>query len=183
MERIHTSNNLPFFMACQAGRPKERYTIDFSTAGSLDYVPLMRMRCGISGTEIFRPDWRMGLNPAQLLFVRNVDGRRTIREIAARVAQSGESPETDLAHPETFGRKLFEFAQAASRFRLDGPKCELGALTRDLQLVERWSGFHFGESIPDRSAKSEEAPMATFKAIVIEKTDAGQQAGLSQFDE
>ncbi len=114
MERIHTLNACHFFMACHADRPKECYTIDFSTTDSLDYVPLMRMRCGILGAEIFRPDWRMSLNPAQLPFVRNVDGRRTIRDIAARVAQSGESPEIGAARLEKFGRKLFQ-----SLWRLD----------------------------------------------------------------
>ena len=39
MERIHTLNACHFFMACRADRPKESYTIDFSTADSLDYVP------------------------------------------------------------------------------------------------------------------------------------------------
>ena len=89
MERVQTSNGCHFFMACRPDRPKESYTIDFSTEDSLDYVPLFRMRCGLSGSEIFRPDWRMSLNAAQLPFVQHIDGRRTIREIAASVAQSG----------------------------------------------------------------------------------------------
>jgi hypothetical protein len=114
MERIHTSNACHFFMACHRDRPKERYAIDFSTNDCLDYVPLMRMRCGLSGTEIFRPDWRLSLNPAQLRFVRHVDGCRTIREIAACVAQSGESPQTSASELETFSRKLFQ-----SLWRLD----------------------------------------------------------------
>ena len=122
MERIHTLNACHFFMACHADRPNECYTIDFSTADSLDYVPLMRMRCGILGAEIFRPDWRMSLNPAQLPFVRNVDGRRTIREIAACVAQSGDSPETGAVHLEKFGRKLFQ-----SLWRLDFVSMALNA--------------------------------------------------------
>ncbi len=108
MERIQTLNACHFFMACHADRPKERYAIDFSTADALDYVPMMRMRCGISGAEIFRPDWRMNLDPAQLPFVRNVDGGRTIREIAACIAQSGESREAGVARLEPFGRKLFQ---------------------------------------------------------------------------
>jgi hypothetical protein len=101
-------------MACHPDRPKESYTIDFSTDDCLDYVPLMRVRCGLSGTEIFRPNWRMSLNPAQLPFVRYVDGRRTIREIAACVAQSGGSPRASTADLEKFGRKLFQ-----SLWRLD----------------------------------------------------------------
>lgn len=122
MERIHTLNACHFFMACRADRPKERYRIDFSSDDALNYVPMMRMRCGISGNEIFRPDWRMPLNAAQLPFVLNVDGRRTIRDIAACVAQSGNSSETNAAYLEKFGCKLFQ-----SLWRLDFVSMALNA--------------------------------------------------------
>jgi hypothetical protein len=72
------------------------------------------MRCGLSGAEIFRPDWRLTLNSAQLPFIQHVDGSRSIREIAASVAQDGNSPETRRPHLEKFGRKLFQ-----SLWRLD----------------------------------------------------------------
>jgi SAM-dependent methyltransferase len=108
MERVHTLNACHFFLASRPDRPKESYTIDFSTVDCLDYVPHMRMRCGLSDTEIFRPDWRMNLNPAQLPFVQHVDGRRTIREIAAGVAQHGASPRASATDLEEFGRKLFQ---------------------------------------------------------------------------
>jgi len=114
MERIQTSNACHFFMACRPDRPKESYTIDFSTEDSLDYVPLFRKGCGLSGSEIFRSDWRMSLNAAQLPFVQRVDGRRTIREIAAGVAQSRQTRRANVADLETFGRKLFQ-----SLWRLD----------------------------------------------------------------
>jgi len=116
MERLHIFGGCHFFMACRPDRPKESYTIDFSTEDSLDYVPLFRMRCGLSGTEIFRPTWRMNLSAAQLPFVQHVDGRRTIREIAARVAQggNGNSQRAGAADLENFGRKLFQ-----SLWRLD----------------------------------------------------------------
>jgi SAM-dependent methyltransferase len=114
MERLHVRNACHFFMACRPDRPKNSYAIDFSTADCLEYVPQMRMRCGLDGTEIFRPDFRMGLNAAQLPLVRYVDGRRTIREIAASVAQSGDSPRASTADLEQFGRKLFQ-----SLWRLD----------------------------------------------------------------
>jgi SAM-dependent methyltransferase len=108
MERLHTVNACHFLMACRPERPKESYTIDFSTQDCLDYVPLMRMRCGLADTEIFRPDWRTRLNSAQLPFVQHVDGHRTIREIAASVAQSGASSQAGLADVEKFSRKLFQ---------------------------------------------------------------------------
>ena len=114
MESINTVNACHFFMACRPDRPKESYAIDFSTDDCLDYVPLMRMHCGLSGTEIFSPDWRIGLNTAQLPFVQLVDGRRTIREIAANAAQSGQLPRAGAADYENFARKLFQ-----SLWRLD----------------------------------------------------------------
>jgi SAM-dependent methyltransferase len=114
MERVQTLNGCHFFMACHPDRPKESYTIDFSTAESLDYVPLMRTRCGVSGAEIYWPGGRMGLNPAQLPFVQCVDGRRTIREIAECVAQRGQTPSASTAELEEFARKLFQ-----SLWRLD----------------------------------------------------------------
>ena len=55
----------------------------------------------------------MNLNAAQLPFVQQIDGRRTIREIASSVAQSG-SRRADVAEVEKFGRKLFQ-----SLWRLD----------------------------------------------------------------
>jgi hypothetical protein len=106
MERINTMNACHFFMACSPDRPKGSYTIDFSTTESLDYVPLMRTRCGLSGAEILRPDWRVALNTAQLPFVQHIDGRRTIREIAACMARNETSPRTSLADLEKDNRKL-----------------------------------------------------------------------------
>jgi SAM-dependent methyltransferase len=108
MERINTLNACHFFMACRPERPKESYTVDFSTEGSLDYIPMMRMRCGLSGNELFRSDWSFVLNAAQLPFAQQIDGRRTIREIAECVAQSGQSRRGDVADVAKFGRRLFE---------------------------------------------------------------------------
>jgi hypothetical protein len=114
MERLHIFGACHFFMACRPDRPKKGYTIDFSTADALDYVPQMRLRCGLSGTELVKPGGRLGVNSAQLPFVRRVDGRRTIRDIAACVAQGPESPRASAADLEEFGVKLFQ-----SLWRLD----------------------------------------------------------------
>ncbi|BBX44321.1 class I SAM-dependent methyltransferase [Mycobacterium cookii] len=105
-ERLQPVNACHFFMACRPDRPKECYTIDFSTRDSLDYVPLMRMRCGVSGEEIFRPDWRIPLDSAQLPFVQRVDGQRTIREIAASVRSENRS-RGSVADNDKFARELF----------------------------------------------------------------------------
>ena len=50
----------------------------------------------------------MRLNSAQLPFVQQVDGHRTIREIAASAAQSGGSQRGSLADVEKFARRLFQ---------------------------------------------------------------------------
>jgi SAM-dependent methyltransferase len=119
MERIHATNACHYFMACHPDRPKESYTIDFSEASCLDYVPCMRVRCDVSGSEISRPGGRMGLSPAQLSFVQNIDGRRTIREIAAGVAQ-GRGGAADF---EELARELFQ-----ALWRLDFLAMELNPL-------------------------------------------------------
>jgi hypothetical protein len=73
----------------------------------MDYVPSMRMRCGLSGDEIFRWDWRVRLNSDQLPFVQYVDGQRTIQDIAAS-AHSETRSLGSLADVEKFARKLFQ---------------------------------------------------------------------------
>jgi len=108
MERMHTTNACHFFMACHPDRPKDSYVIDFSTTACLDYVPRMRMRCGVAGTEIFRPGWRMSLNAAQLPYVQLIDSRRTIRDIAACVAQSRGPDQGRTADVEKFDRTLLQ---------------------------------------------------------------------------
>jgi SAM-dependent methyltransferase len=113
MDRIHLMKVTHSFLACRPERPKTSFTIDFSTLDALDYVPMMRARCGISGTEIIRPYWRMPLTKDQAAYVQCVDGHRTIREIAACVAGNSES-HSSRAKLERTGRKLFE-----SLWRLD----------------------------------------------------------------
>jgi hypothetical protein len=106
-ERLQPVNACHFFMACRPERPKESYTIDFSTRDCMDYVPSMRLRCGVSGSEIFRPDWRVPLNSAQLPFVQRVDGQRTIRDIAASVHSETKSLGS-VADVDKLARKLFQ---------------------------------------------------------------------------
>jgi SAM-dependent methyltransferase len=108
MERVQTANACHFFTVCREDRPRESYVIDFAAEDSRDYVPHFRMRCGLSGNDIYRPDWSLNLNAARLAFVQLIDGRRTIREIAECVAQNAESRRADVAELERFGRKLFQ---------------------------------------------------------------------------
>ena len=106
MERIYSTNACHFFIACRPERPKESYVIDFAESTFGDYIPQMRKACGLSGAEIFRSDWSMKLNPAQLPLVQLIDGKRSIQEIADAVAQSTfVGKETELRE---FARRLFQ---------------------------------------------------------------------------
>ncbi|QNI08784.1 class I SAM-dependent methyltransferase [Mycobacterium kubicae] len=120
LERLRTSNACHFFVACHAERPKDTYRIDFSSPSFQSYVPRMRFRCGLSGADIVRPGWSMSLNAAQLPFVQHVDGRRTIREIAAQVADDPD--EFTIGMFEKFARGLFQ-----SLWRLDFVEMGLSA--------------------------------------------------------
>ncbi|MEE3753669.1 class I SAM-dependent methyltransferase [Mycobacterium intracellulare] len=111
MERLQPANATHFFLACRPERPTQDYAIDFSAASSLDYVPLPRTACLLSGDEIHLPGAQLKLTPAQLPFVQHVDGRRTIREIVDSVAQGNRQDGTQVRE---FGRQLFE-----SLWRLD----------------------------------------------------------------
>jgi hypothetical protein len=107
MERLQTPNATHFFLACRHERPKEHYIIDFSTPGSLDYVPLPRTACLLRGDEILLPGAKFKLNPAQLPLVQHVDGQRTIREIIECVARQGGVGLENRAILEDFAHTLF----------------------------------------------------------------------------
>jgi SAM-dependent methyltransferase len=127
MERLRTLNACHMFLACRPDRKKESYAIDFWSPETLDYIPRLRFNCGVSGAEIFRPGYTMSINAAALPFAEYVDGRRTVREIAACVAQGGPSATekpTDSAADDTenVAGQLFEkFARGLfqSLWRLD----------------------------------------------------------------
>jgi SAM-dependent methyltransferase len=114
MERLQPANATHFFLACRPERSKEDYIIDFSTAGSLDYVPVARTACLLSGDELLSPGAKLKLNPAQLLILQQVDGRRTIREIVESAAQRSDIDQEGKAELIEFGRNLFQ-----SLWRLD----------------------------------------------------------------
>ncbi len=107
MERLQSSTKCHFFVACRADRPTENYAVDFSSTDALDYIPVMRVGCGVSGTAVVMPHGRMALRADQLPFVQLVDGRRTIRQIAECVAPEGSS-QTSIADLATFARNVFE---------------------------------------------------------------------------
>lgn len=114
MERLQSVNATHFFIACRQERPREQYAIDFSTTASLDYVPVARTACLLSGDEIVSPGLKLKLDPLALLCAQHVDGRRTIRQIVARVAPRADVTRESEADLRDFARKLFE-----SLWRLD----------------------------------------------------------------
>ena len=108
MERLNTLNGCHFFLATHRDRPEGSYRLDFSSPRALDYVPLFRLRAGIQGQEVYRPGWQIQLDPTHLAFIQHLDGERSIREIAGRVARSGVLARADQAELEYIALELFE---------------------------------------------------------------------------
>ena len=108
MERINTRNACHFFTACRVDRPHKTYRIDFASPDVLDAVPAFRYRCGLDASAVFRPDWRMSLDPVQIALVQKVDGRRTIREIVAVTARTAPLFQRSPVDLEDFGLTLFQ---------------------------------------------------------------------------
>ena len=125
MERTRNLNGCHFFLACRPERPQPGYRIDFSSADALDYVPIMRLRVGLNGQELFRHGWSIQLDPTHLAFAQNIDGERSIRDIAQRVARSGVLASADQAELEYVGLELFE-----SLWRMDFVSIDLSGAAR-----------------------------------------------------
>jgi SAM-dependent methyltransferase len=107
MERLHALNTSHSFVACRPDRPKADYAVDFSTPEALGYIPVIRGLFRVVGNDIVMPHTRVPLSAVEVPFIRLVDGRRTIRKIAAlvagdRAAQPGPADVEDLA------RKVFQ---------------------------------------------------------------------------
>jgi SAM-dependent methyltransferase len=107
MDRLRSTNGIHIFIACRPDRPAEQYAIDFSGVECLRYVPEMRTRCGLSGNVIVRPDWYLNLDATQLAFAQQVDGSRTIREIAAAISRSSSRLQGGAAEHEAYARTFF----------------------------------------------------------------------------
>ena len=107
MERFLALNTSHCFVACRPDRPTANYTVDFSSADALGYIPVLRAFSGVAGMDIVMPHGRMPLNAGHVPFIRLVDGRRTIREIAALVASAG-APQPGAADVESIARNVFQ---------------------------------------------------------------------------
>jgi len=108
MERINTRNACHFFTACRADRPRATYAIDLASPAVLDAVPHFRHRCGLDGTSVFRPDWRLALEPVQAAVIRFVDGRRTLREVVAEAARDPAAAGHDAQRLAEVARPLVQ---------------------------------------------------------------------------
>ena len=97
MERINFSNGCHFFMACRADRPRREYVVDFAAGDAPRFVPSMRHRCVLEGSTLMQPGWGIALDDAQAALLRQVDGRRTIEEIAG-ADDARVSAAVDLFH-------------------------------------------------------------------------------------
>lgn len=95
MEKVNFRNGCHFFMACRSDRPESAYKIDFASAAAPGYVPRFRYRCGLNGRKLFRHNWTVNASAAEAALAAQIDGRRTIREIAAAAGGdvfTGQSP-------------------------------------------------------------------------------------------
>ena len=85
----------------------------------------MRYRCGVDGQEVYRPGWRLRLATTQMAFIQHIDGDRTVRQIAERVARSGAHGGVEPAELETACLGLFE-----GLWRMDFIAVDLSATAR-----------------------------------------------------
>lgn len=88
MERINSNNGCHYFLACRPDRPRREYAVDFAAGDAPWFVPSMRHRCGLDGSQLMQPGWGIALDDGQLALARQVDGRRTIEEIADAAAEA-----------------------------------------------------------------------------------------------
>ena len=107
MEQVNFRNGCHFFTACRADRATSHYVIDFALDEALDYVPSLRHRCSLRGAQICRHDWCMNLDPSQVALAELVDGRRSIRDIAALAQAAGGYSAQSLAAFEKLVQKQF----------------------------------------------------------------------------
>lgn len=108
MERINALNSSHAFVACRPDRPTADYTVDFSSAEAISYIPAVRTLFQMEGNIVVMPHATVPLSPIELSFIRLVDGRRTIREIAALVATHGTAQPGVADHIEDLARKAFQ---------------------------------------------------------------------------
>lgn len=88
MERINHRNACHFFTACRPDRPVKSYAVGFEGTDYTGYIPHYRYRCGFNGQEIYKPNWKRGLGPAQAAVLNLIDGKRSIAEISLQASDA-----------------------------------------------------------------------------------------------
>jgi SAM-dependent methyltransferase len=109
MERINARNACHFLTACLPERSPDTYRIDFRSSQVLEYRPAFRFRCGLDGIYLVTPERRLQLDAIQLALVQPIDGRRSLREIAASAASTGVLPAEDCVEMESRTLRVFEW--------------------------------------------------------------------------
>ena len=92
MERVNFQNACHFFLACRPERSRASYVIDWASEACLDYVPTYRYRCHFDGQQICRPDWCLPLDEPEIGVLRQVNGRQSLRDIAANLRERRQHP-------------------------------------------------------------------------------------------
>jgi len=87
MEPLRNLNACHLFTACRPERNTKNYRIDFSAPQAADYVPMWRLRAGIDGPHAVRPGWAIALEHRHRELALQIDGERSIGEIARCCAQ------------------------------------------------------------------------------------------------
>jgi len=108
MERINVKNSCHYFTACRADRATKSYKIDFGSPDAIKYVPSFRYRCNLESNQLNRSDWSINLDPIRLLVAKQIDGHRTIQEIAHKASQSSELPALSQSELEELGVSLIQ---------------------------------------------------------------------------
>ncbi len=68
----------------------------------------MRLSCGVRDDGVYRPGWPLRLNLTHLAFAVLIDGPRSIREIAAAVADGDGAGRGEAAELEYIAVELLE---------------------------------------------------------------------------
>jgi SAM-dependent methyltransferase len=108
MEQINFRNGCHFFTACRADRPESTYKIDFAQPKAFEYIPSLRYRCSLNGPTLARNNWSLNLDLAQLALLQQMDGQRSIRQLADSLAPTHLFMHMSPAQFETYVIQQFQ---------------------------------------------------------------------------
>jgi SAM-dependent methyltransferase len=110
---LYLCNRGHFFAACRPDRPPEQYRLDPGSADDLRYIPVRRANTIVAQAEqipgavacLQRRGVRTVISDAQARLLNEVDGRRSVEEVAAGAMAQG-LPGT-ASEVESFAREYF----------------------------------------------------------------------------